>query len=383
MTDPVSVSELTIDPHPLLHRLRSERPVAWSDSLEAWLITSHDLGVEVMLDPDTFTVDNPLFSTQQVIGPSMLSLDGLDHRRHRDPFAGPFRAARIRDLRDRTRRRADDLISMVLSAGGGDLRAGVAAPLAVDVMADILDLEKVAAADVLEWYRDIVDAVHAVTAKAEVPSSGITAFGRLSGAVRASLASSDLLDAVDRAGDLSVDEIVSNVAVLLFGGIVTSESSTAVAFRYLLESHELHHSLRQDRGLVAPFVEETLRLEPTAAAVDRYATRDVTLAGSDISVGDLVRVSISAANRDPAVFSNPDTLDLHRDDSGRSLTFARGPHACLGIHLARLEILSAVEALLDQPPPTVSGSLAPVTGLVFRVPETLNVTWRETGDSPN
>ncbi|HUG32734.1 MAG TPA: cytochrome P450 [Acidimicrobiia bacterium] len=383
MAGPVSVAELTEDPHPLLHRLRTEHPVAWVDSLDAWLITSHHLSVEVMLDPDTFTVDDPRFSTQRVIGPSMLSLDGLDHRRHRDPFAGPFRAARIRDLRDRIRDRADELISKVVSVGDGDLRAGVAAPLAVDVMADILDLENVAVGDVLDWYREIVDAVHAVTAGEEVPSSGISAFRQLSEAVRASLSSSSLLTSVDRAGDLSAEEIVSNVAVLLFGGIVTSESSTAVAYRYLLENPEHHNLLRQDRALVGPFVEETFRLEPTAAAVDRYATRDVTLAGSDISVGDLVRVSISGANRDPAVFSDPDTLRLHRDHSGKSLTFARGPHACLGIHLARLETVSAVEALLDHPLPAVSGALAPVTGLVFRVPDTLRVVWRETGDAPN
>lgn len=379
----MSVAELTVDPHPLLHRLRSEQPVAWIDSLDAWLVTSHDLSVEVMLDPDTFTVDNPRFSTRQVIGPSMLSLDGLDHRRHRDPFAGPFRAARIRDLRDRIKRRADDLIAELVSAGNGDLRAGVAAPLAVDVMADILDLENVAAGDVLDWYRDIVDAVHAVTAGAEVPSSGIDAFRQLSEAVRASLSSSSLLTSVDRAGDLSAEEMVSNVAVLLFGGIVTSESSTAVAFRYLLDNPEIHELLGQDRALVSPFVEETFRLEPTAAAVDRYATRDVTMAGANISEGDLVRVSISGANRDPAVFSDPDTLHLHRDQSAKSLTFARGPHACLGIHLARLETVSAVEALLEHPLPTVSGALEPVTGLVFRVPDTLLVTWRETGEVPN
>ena len=371
----ISVADLSTDPHPIWHRLRADQPVAWIEPLDAWLVTSHDLCAQVMFDPATFTVDDPRFSTQRVIGSSMLSLDGAQHKRHRDPFSEPFRGGAVRDLEKFTRETAATLVAATAKSGWGDLRAQVAGPLAVAVMARILDLADVDSDEVLSWYREIVDAVHAVTAGEDMPSSGLRAFEELKAAVRRNLSSSSLLGLVETAGTLDVDEIASNVAVLLFGGIVTSESSTAIAFRYLLEDGDRREKVDSDRAMVRPFVEETLRLEPSAAAVDRYATMDVTLGEAHIAEGDLVRVSLSAANRDPGVFPEPDRLDVGRESKGKSLTFARGPHACLGIHLARLETAAAVDALLDSDSDLVAGDLAPVTGLVFRVPETVAAEW--------
>lgn len=372
---PVTTEELSGDPHALLHRLRAQSPVVWLPSLGGWLVSRHDLCMEVMLDPDTYTVDDPRFSTQQVIGPSMLSLDGERHRSHRDPFAGPFRAARIRELEGYTSDRARDLVRRVVSDAGGDLRAKVAGPLAVAVMARVLDLADVAPEEVLGWYGEIVAAVHEVTAGGEVDTAARVAFEELKGAVVRNRASSDLLSTVDAGGALSIDEIVSNVAVLLFGGIVTAESSTAIAFRYLLDDRGLASRVESDRSLVRPFVEEAFRIEPSAAAVDRYATRHAVLGGVAITGGDLVRVSLSAANRDPEIFDEPDRFDLYRENLAKSLTFVRGPHACLGLHLAHLEAVAAVGALLDELTGLRAGDLDPIAGLVFRTPETVEAKW--------
>ena len=367
----VTIEGLSSNPHPILRRLRQDDPVAWVPALDAWLVTSHEHCTTVMLDPETFTVDDPRFSTQQVIGPSMLSLDGSEHRRHRDPFAPPFRARRIRELAAKTRAEAARLVEVVRQRGSGDLRALIAAPLAVLLMTELLDLEGVDTGDILAWYREIVAAVHVVTAGGNVPQSGRSAFAELGEAVGSGGIRSRLLAPISKSGSLTPDEVVSNVAVLLFGGIVTAESSTAIAFRHLLDDPEMLRRLDEDRSLVAGFVEETLRLEPSAAAVDRYATRDVELGGVAIGSGDLVRVSLSAANRDPKVFADPDRIDPRRVNSGQNLTFARGPHACLGIHLARLEVTVAVEALLDGLPGIVADGLAPVEGLIFRGPSTV------------
>ncbi|MFP3881223.1 MAG: cytochrome P450 [Actinomycetota bacterium] len=367
-----SIAGLAADPHPIFHHLRTNEPVAWIESLEAWLVTSHDLCVDVMLDPATFTVDNPRFSTQRVIGPSMLSLDGAEHRRHRDPFAGPFRAAKVKELSEFTDRTAGNLIDGVAQRGAGDLRADVAGPLAVAVMAQILDLRDVSVSDVLTWYEEIVAAVHAVTAGEDVPDSGLEAFEELKEAVVRGRSDSALLHPVEETGTLSVDEIVSNVAVLLFGGIVTSESATAIAYRYLLDNPRLWDRLVDEPAAIGPFVEETFRLEPSASAVDRYATRDVRLGGADIAKGDLVRVSLGAANRDPAVFEEPDRLSVDRSNLGQSVTFARGPHACLGIHLARLEAVAAIKAVLAHPDLQPVERL-PIEGLLFRVPDAVPV----------
>ena len=94
------------------------------------------------------------------------------------------------------------------------------------------------------------------------------------------------------------------------------------------------------------------RLAPmrTAAAVlDRYATRDLDLAGRTVRRGDLVRVSVTAANRDPAVFADPDTFDPARPGLRAQLAFAQGPHVCIAADLARLETRTALERVLDLP----------------------------------
>ena len=91
----VTTEQLDRDPHPVHLRLRATEPVSWLPCLDGWLITRHDLALEAMRDAATYTVDDPRFSTAQVIGPSMLSLDGAAHTAHRAPFVSPFRAAAV------------------------------------------------------------------------------------------------------------------------------------------------------------------------------------------------------------------------------------------------------------------------------------------------
>ena len=106
---------------------------------------------------------------------------------------------------------------------------------------------------------------------------------------------------------------------------------------------------------MAAAVEESLRIEPAAAVVDRYTTRDVELAGTAIGAGELVVVSLAAANRDPAEFPEPDRYDLHRPNVRRHLAFAAGPHVCIGMDLARLEARLAVGTLVRTTPRPAAG----------------------------
>ncbi len=374
----VTIGELEANPHPLLARLRQHEPVSWIPAFDGWMVTRRDECVDVMRDPETFTVDDPRFSTAQVIGPSMLSLDGIEHQRHRGPFVDPFQAGEVRArFAEWTRHRADDLVAELAPRGMGELRSSVAAPLSVQVMSHILNLREVGAGELLGWYETIVAAVDAVTGGGEVPGSGRAAFENLRTAVTHNLTSSPLLTGVQAGGALSADEIVSNVAVLLFGGIVTSESTTATVFLNVLQDRDALRQIEADRSLVSNAVEEAMRLEPAAAVVDRYATRPVVLAGTSIERGDLVRVSLTAANRDPAVFPEPDRFDVHRHNAQQHVTFARGPHACLGLHLARMEARAALESVLDQ-----LGGLEldadlseDVEGLIFRAPPAVHARW--------
>jgi cytochrome P450 len=178
-----------------------------------------------------------------------------------------------------------------------------------------------------------------------------------------------VLAAAAHSGALARGEVVSNAAVALFGGIETAEGMICNAALPLLGNAA---GSDLDRG-----VEESLRLEPAAAVVDRYATRDVTASGALIGRGDLVRVSITGANRDPAVFPSPDRFDPARPNAGRHLAFARGPHFCAGAHLARLETVTALRALLAALPGIRLDASRParVRGLVFRKPPALHAAW--------
>ena len=163
--------------------------------------------------------------------------------------------------------------------------------------------------------------------------------------------------------------MISNAAVLLFGGIETTEGMIANAVWHLLSHPDQLARVRADPGLLANAIEESLRLEPAAAIVDRYATADVELAGAPIARGELVRVSIAAANRDPAVFADPDRFDVARANARRHVAFAHGPHACIAMHLARLEAHTAVERLLRRLPELRLDPAQPDRAARARVPQ--------------
>src|SRR3954454_5270660 len=94
----LTIEQLEADPHLLLARLREEEAVAWLPALNAWLVTRRDLALAAMRDPDTFTVDDPRFSTGRVVGRSMLTTEGAEHDRQRAPFAERFRLNHVREL---------------------------------------------------------------------------------------------------------------------------------------------------------------------------------------------------------------------------------------------------------------------------------------------
>jgi cytochrome P450 len=366
----------------VLARLRAHEPVAWLPALDGWLVTRRDLALQVMRDADSFTVDDPRFSTARVVGPSMLSLDGAEHRRHRAPFAPPFRRAPVRDrFTELVAAETDRLIDAFAPAGSAELRRAFAGPLAAAIVTHALGLEAAGPTEVLAWYDAIVASVTAITAGAAPTDAGRRGFAALEAAMGPALdrdpSASLVAAAAHAAGGLEREQVVSNAAVLLFGGIETTEGMIANAVVHLLDDRDRLAAVRADPGLLAGAVEESLRLEPAAAVVDRYATRPVELGGARIAARDLVRVSITAANRDPAVFADPDRFDLHRANARLHLAFAHGPHVCIGMHLARLEAHTALARLLERLPGLELDPAHPpvIRGLVFRKPDAVLVRW--------
>lgn len=365
--DEISLADLGRDPHPHLARLRAVAPVAWVPALGGWLVTSRAAAVAVLRKPAAFTVDDARFSTARVVGPSMLSTDGDEHGRHRDPWIPAFRG---RQVAARWAQHIFAAATRLVDALGStaDLRAELAAPLAAATIAGILGFDgrdTGAVERLLGWYPEIVASVSGIAAGQPPTASGAAAMSSLADAVGAITVGG---------GSLSRAEIVSNAAVIMFGGIETTEGAILNALWFLLHDDAVCREVTADPSLVASVVEESLRLEPAAAVVDRYATRDVALAGAEIAAGDLVTVSLSGANRDPAEFTDSDRFWLRRPNVHRHLAFAAGPHVCIGMDLARLEATTAITALLQRFPGVrlLDGAPAPA-GLVFRKPAAMPV----------
>jgi cytochrome P450 len=377
----ISLEQLDGDPHPALARLRVSEPVSWLPSLDGWLVTRHDLVLAAMRDAATFTVDDPRFSTGQVIGPSMLSLDGAEHDRHRAPFVRPFRSASVAGrFVEPAGEQARRLVDGLAPVGRAELRSAFAAPMAAAIVTQALGLDVAEVPQVLAWYEAIVASVTAITAGQGATAAGERAYAGLSERLRSVIEGGDassLLGAAAAAGALSAAQISSNAAVLLFGGIETTEGMIANAALHLLEDPPRAAAATDSPAALDAAIDESLRLEPAAAVIDRYATADVTLGDARIGRGELVRLSIAGANRDPAVFAEPDVFDPGRPNLRRHVAFAQGPHVCVGVHLARLEARVALDTLLRSLPGLAldPDGRAEVRGLVFRKPARLDVVW--------
>jgi cytochrome P450 len=229
-----SLEQLDLDPHPLLARLREREPVSWLPALGGWLVTRRDLALQAMRDSATFTVDDPRFSTGQVVGPSMLTQDGAAHARHRDPFARPFRLDVVgKRFTALVEAETERLIDAIEPDGCAELRRSLAGPLAATVVTCALGLEGAETATILGWYDAIVDAVTGVATGNPVTPRARVAFAALRSSVEPMLerdpCSSLVATAASHAAGLTRAEVVSNVAVLMFGGIETTEGMIANA----------------------------------------------------------------------------------------------------------------------------------------------------------
>lgn len=389
------------DPTQVFHEVRSTCPIVWAPALEAWVVTGYAEAVAIMRDAEHFTVDDPRFTTSAVLGRSMLSLDGKEHRHHRTPFVEPFgRRAVNRNYDELVRFEANRLVAALAPAGRGELRGGIAAPMAARTIVEVLGLG-IDPTVVLDWYRHISDGVVDLSDQRPLSTSSRTAAADLLAALVDAMGSAGaphdrhrsgdsvdhtLLTRIAESSELPSDVLAPSAAVVLFGAIETSEGMIANVLWHLLTHPDRLIEVAVDRHLIGKAVEESMRLEPAAALLERYATSDVEIvatsaSGADttltIGAGDPVMICLNAANRDPRQFPQPDRFDLHRPNAHRQLAFAQGPHACLGAHLARAEAAAVLNAVLDRLPGIALDPVhtTPPRGRVFRKPDRLTATW--------
>ena len=176
---------------------------------------------------------------------------------------------------------------------------------------------------------------------------------------------------------LSNEEIKRNLSIIFFGGISTVEALLLNCLWALFEHPPCLDRVRRDPALIPQVIEETMRWLSPVQSATRHVTAAFEWRGIEFAAHDTVNCMLGAANRDPAIFAEPDRFDLDRPNGRRHLGFATGSHACLGLHLAKAEARIALEMLLGRLDSlTLDRSLTlPPRGNEFRQPSRLTVRW--------
>jgi cytochrome P450 len=288
---------------------------------------------------------------------SLLEREGPPHDRLRALVAGVFNRGHTARLEPRVRtlaaRLVDELAARIADDGRADLVAGVAAPLPVEVIAELLAVPEPARTALRGWSNTIVTMYEPHVddgrrAAAERASAEFVAALRELAGHRRSHPGDDLVSDL-LAADISPDELVGTAALLLMAGHEATVNAIGNGVLALLRDPEQWRRLLAEPGLDNSAVEELLRYDPPLQLFERTAVTDTEVAGHPVPAGTKIAALLGAAARDPQVFDRPDRLDVGRRRNPH-LGFGAGVHYCLGAPLARLEIAAVLDALRSRLP---------------------------------
>ncbi|MEU4802602.1 cytochrome P450 [Actinosynnema sp. NPDC023587] len=353
-----------LDPPARLGELRATEPISrlrYPDGHEGWLVTSHELARAVLADRRLSNRAELQHSPIRVGGqavpipppakPGMfLNMDGTEHARYRKLLTGQFTVRRMNQLIPRIEQIVAEHLAATRAQGPGvDLVEAFALPVPSMVICELLGVpyeEREA------FQRDTREGFSLDNDFAEV----MAAFDRIEQYVADLVArkretpGDDMLTGLIETGELTDEEVANMGLLLLIAGHETTANMIGIGTLALLENPDQLAALRADPSLIDNAVEELLRyLSIIQIGPVRVALEDLELGGVRIRAGDNITLSISAANRDPERFPDPDRLDLRRPAAGH-VAFGHGVHQCLGQQLARIEMRVAYHALLREFP---------------------------------
>lgn len=392
------------NPFPTFAHMRQHAPIHCHHApygARIWYITRYEDVLDILKDNTRFAkdprnlernTDNGDDQTQpavslsnknifQNINQNMLFADPPDHTRLRTLVSQAFTPRRVELIRPRIQTIADDLLDKVAHQGHLDLIADYAFPLPVTVIMELLGVPAADQTQVHDWSKVIIaPGRHGISLKQR--KRHIRAFVHYLHEMFANRRHNpqddlitDLVQAEESGDTLSESELSSMVALLFVTGHETVVNLIGNGTLALLQHPDQLAQLKANPDLIDPAIEELLRYDgPVETSTTRWAREDLELHGRHIKKGDVVRVVLTSANRDAAVFDHPDTLDLNRTDNPH-LAFGRGLHYCLGAPLARLEGHIALLTLLNRFPnlrlATPLTELKWHSGVIFRGLESL------------
>ena len=365
--DPTRPSYIA-DPYPALAALRRTEPVHRSVDMGAWIISSYEEAQRILRDEEHFS-SNPvnaggelgaaIAARREAVPMGMATILGNSddpvHAHLRGIVNRAFTPRTIALLKPSIEARIARLLDQA-PAGPVEIMSAVAEPLAASTILAHLGIPDDEQATFRELSLDIMRARAEGPGDPAVVEAAEDAIDRLmdmlqewdtTGRCDPSSVAGILFAAANAGEDLEHEDLL----MLLIHISTAGNGPTAMAIGniayHLATNPERRDELLADRSLIPDAVEELLRFDSPTHLIARFAVGDSTAAGRKIRAGDQVFVCVGAANRDPAEFANPDTMDFHRDEN-RHLSFGFGGHFCLGAPLARLEFQSVIEALVDR-----------------------------------
>lgn len=346
---------------------------------KTFLAVGHDAASAILRDGRVFSSGAYRESMGRVMGPNILVMDEPEHGRHRRVIQEAFsKKALERWETELVRPVVHGLVDAFEGRGAADLVRELTFPFPVQVIAGMLGLPE----EDLPWFHARAVDVISVAIDFARGIEGSRQLGEyLTPIIEARRArpGEDLISVLvsgELEGQRLDDEHVLGFLRLLLpaGAETTYRSSSNLLFGLLTHPDQLR-ALDADRGLLIQAIEEGLRWEVPITGIGRLAVEDTVVAGVPIPAGSHVQVLIGSANRDEKRFEDPDAFDIQRPPR-QHLSFAFGPHRCLGMHLARMETKVVLEALLDRLPNLRLDPAAEdvhITGRAFRAPRSLPV----------
>jgi cytochrome P450 len=339
-----------------------QQGVHYAAEIDAYVVSRQEDVARVLRDGRTFSSRNTVgrilppadpANPKQPLAPLLLLSDDPEHAKRRSIVNRAFTPSKIAAWESEVRRLATDQVDRLRDLPEVDFVRDLAALLPVRVISMVLGVPPEDVAQFREWSEEITNSVgnHGgdPVRREQVQEAFSGYISRLldlwDGTVDTSVLSQ--IAAAERAGELTRTQCVSFVVELLVAGNITTTHHISSSIRLLAEQPGLFDRLLADRGLVQPFIEESLRLEAPIQGFYRLAMAEAEVGGVVVPEGARVFVLYGSANRDESAWDRCPHLELDRPNAAAHLAFGKGAHACIGSSLARLEGRVVVEVLLE------------------------------------